>query len=290
MSHAIVTGAAGFVGVHLVSELLANDIQVSALCIPNDPNQSRLPPDVRIYTDMTQLPEADTFYHLAWESASGPGRGDAPLQARNAELTQKVLLKAHQLGCKRFIALGTIYERLAPQILSAGQYSGLDFYLLSKAYAHAMASQLAYKLDIGFVWCTICHPIGRLMKPDQMMAFVVSSLLAGVSPPLSMALTPYDIVSVRDVALGLRLLSGPQPLKNREYYIGSGAQRPLREWLLEARRLLGSMTPLGFGKRPGDGLRFDESWFDISPLTAATGYTPKVSFAEALAELAKEIS
>lgn len=290
MSHAIVTGATGFIGVHLVSELLAHGIQVSALCLPNDPYQSRLPSAVPIFTDMESLPKADIFYHLAWESASGPGRGDAPLQIRNAELTQKALIKARELTCRRFVALGTVYERLAPQILSSGQYSGPDFYLLSKAYAHAVAAQLAYKLDIEFVWCTICHPIGRMIKPDQMMAYVISSLMAGTSPPLGPAQTPYDIVSVRDVALGLRLLGQAGPLAGREYYIGSGGARPLCEWLGLARQLLGVKTPLGLSQRPDDGLRFEPDWFDISPLTADTGYLPQISFAEAVADVANDVA
>lgn len=286
MHHAIVTGATGFAGIHLVAELLGQGAQVTALCRENSPNRGRLPPQAAISGSMETLPQADIFYHLAWESASGPGRGDAPIQARNAEMTLDALLTAHRLGCKRFIALGTIYERLAERIASSGCFSGSDFYILSKRYAHLMADQLAHKLGIEFVWCTICHPVGRLIKPDQMMAFVASSLLSGKKPALGPALTAYDIVAVEDVARGLRLLGQSGPLLRREYYIGSGTPKPLYQWLEEARRILCAQTPLGIGERPDDGLRFDESWFDISPLAAETGYAPQTGFAKAVTNMA----
>jgi nucleoside-diphosphate-sugar epimerase len=290
MIHAIVTGASGFIGIHLVRALLDNSIRVTALCRENSPNLNRLPPDTNIIYNMNDLPKADVFYHLAWESASGPGRADARIQCKNAELTLNALTAAHRLGCKRFIALGTVYERLAPQISSAGKFSGPDFYVLSKGYAHAIANQLAYKLGIAFVWCTICHPIGKLIKPDQFMASVVSGLLSGKSPSLGPALTVYDVTAVEDIALGLRLLGEAETLQHREYYIGSGTPKPLRRWLEEARSVLGTKTALGFGERPDDGLRFEESWFDIAPLKTDTGYAPAVSFADAVTNVAQSIN
>jgi nucleoside-diphosphate-sugar epimerase len=289
MKHAIVTGATGFIGVHLVAELLTHGSRVTALCLKDDPALSRLPTEVGIEYDMQDLPEADVFYHLAWQSASGQGRGDALIQSRNACMTVDALLTSYRLGCRRFVALGTIYEKLAPQIIASGKVGGADFYILSKEYAHSMANQLGYKLGIEFAWCTICHPIGRLIKPEQMMASVVSKLLEGTSPPLGPCLTTYDIVAVEDVAQGLRLLGEAGELSQRAYYIGSGSPKPLRAWLEEARRVLGAGIPLGFGEREDDGLRFDESWFDISPLQRDTGYAPLTGFAGAVQNVAQSM-
>jgi nucleoside-diphosphate-sugar epimerase len=288
MTHAIVTGATGFIGMHFVRELLARGNRVTAFCLNNDPGISRLPPETGIVCEMLNLPQADTFYHLAWASASGPGRADALTQSENAGLTLQALEAAYRLGCKRFIALGTVYERLVGQILEANRFKGPDFYVLTKDYAHKMANQLAYKLGIGFVWCTICHPIGRSIKPEQLMAGVVSALKAKKSPPLGPCTALYDIVAVEDVARGLAMLGEADNLANREYYIGSGKPKPLREWLEEARRVLGAETPLGFGEKPDDGLRFEEGWFDISALQTDTGYAPQISFAEAVRNVAGE--
>jgi nucleoside-diphosphate-sugar epimerase len=288
MTHAIVTGATGFIGLHLVSELLERGNRVTAFCLKNDPGISRLPPEAGIVCDMQNLPQADMFYHLAWASASGPGRADAVTQSQNAGLTLQALEAAHMLGCKRFIALGTVYERLAGQIMEANRFKGPDFYVLTKAYAHKMANRLAFKLGIDFAWCAICHPIGRHIKPEQLMAGVIAALKAKKSPPLGPCTAIFDIVAVEDVARGLALLGEADNLAHREYYIGSGKPKPLRAWLEEARQALGAETPLGFGEKPDDGLRFEEGWFDISALQADTGYTPQISFAEAVRNVAEE--
>jgi nucleoside-diphosphate-sugar epimerase len=287
MKSAIVTGATGFIGIHLVMDLLARGVEVTALCREGSENNRRLPAEVAVFYDIEALPATDVFYHLAWDGASGSGRGDAGLQVRNAELTLRALARSHALGCGRFVALGTIYEYLAPQIKTSGKAGASDFYVLSKDYAHSMADQLAYKLGMDFAWCTICHPIGKFIKSEQMMAAVVKNLREGVKMPMGPALTMFDITAVEDIALGLRLLGGCGQLSRREYYIGSGSPKQLREWLEETCRVIGSDVSLGIGERPDDGLRFDKDWFDIGPLASDTGYTPKVCFADAVNAVAE---
>ena len=285
MTTAIVTGATGFVGTYLITELLESGVSVTALFREGSPNISRLPSEVKIECDFAKLEPADVFYHLAWEDASGVGRGNAVTQSRNAELTLAALETAHRIGCGKFVALGTVYEKFAPQIRAAGKFGGSDFYVLSKDYTHAMTEKLALKLAVPFVWAEICHPVGQLIKPEQMMAYVISNLLGGKSPAFGPAKTLYDIVAVEDVALGLRLL-GEYGLKNREYYIGSGNPRVLAAYLEDVRQILETETSVGIGERPADGLCFEESWFDIAPIAEETGYEPKVSFEQAVRNVA----
>jgi nucleoside-diphosphate-sugar epimerase len=119
-----------------------------------------------------------------------------------------------------------------------------------------------------------------------MMAYAVANLLNGVSPAFGPATTLYDIVAVEDVAQGL-YLAGSYNLTRDEYYIGSGASKPLVEWLEDARQILGVDIPLGIGERPDDGLHFRREWFDTAPLSAETDYAPKVTFADAVQNVAE---
>jgi len=277
---AIVTGATGFVGVHLVAELLSSGVEVTALCRKESPNLDRLPGQVEIVYDMDQLPEADVFYHLAWDGASGPGRADAVLQSSNVKLTLGALAAAHRSGAK-FVALGTVYERFYEQVIMSGEYRSSDFYILSKSYAHSISNQMAYKLGCSFVWCQVCHPIGRLIKPEQLIAYTVSSLVSRDAPSYGPAENLFDIVAVEDVAKAL-LLIGKQNTPRREYYIGSGAPCLLRDYLERAKQILDVPTPLLIGKRPDDGYVFDRGWLDITPLSEDTGFAPVISFEQAV--------
>lgn len=285
MKKAIITGATGFIGTHLVNELVSHDIEVTVICRKDSPNLGRLPADARIIRGFEEAAKADVFYHLAWEGASGAHRSDAVLQSQNAGFVLHALQEAARIGCGKFIAMGTIYENLATQVKSSGKFGGSDFYILSKDYAHSMSDQLAHKLDIGFTWVTVCHPIGKFIKSDQLMAYTVSNLLNGHVPSFGSAETSFDIVAVEDVAQGLYLL-GDMNVKKREYYIGSGKPKRLREYLEKVRCILGVDTPLMIGHRTDDGLQFDESWFEITSLSNETGYEPKIEFSAAINNVA----
>jgi nucleoside-diphosphate-sugar epimerase len=285
MTSAIVTGATGFVGAHLVKELQECGVEVTAFCRKGSANLSRLPPKTHVEYSSEKLPSADVFYHLAWQDASGPGRADPMTQIGNAELTLRLLDLTSKLGCAKFVALGTVYENLSSQVTSSGAFGGSDFYILSKAYAHTMSDKYARKLSLDYTWCTVCHPIGEYVKVEQMLASVISRLLNGEPVNFGQGAEYYDIVAVEDLARGLRL-AGYRNAKRREYFIGSGQPRTLREYLTEVKRILKVKTLILFGARPDDDLHFDKSWFDIAPLSADTGYTPAISFDEAVVRTA----
>ena len=293
MKSAIVTGATGFIGTHICNELLENDIRVTGLARKGSENIKRLQ-DVNLVWcgmddyDSFEGEHADTFYHLAWEGATGTGRDDEELQAKNIIRTVQALKAAKRVGCRRFVALGTVYENLVPQILTDTRHRKPDFYLLSKQSAHYMCLKLASKLDIEFVWATIFQPIGRYIKKDQVMAYAISGLLNGKPPKFGPAMEPYDITAVEDIAYGLRLL-GECRLSRNEYYIGSGSPMSMKEYLNRARDILNVDTELKIGTRPDDGLRFSYDWYDISAIQEDTGYAARVGYDRAVVNVAEWI-
>jgi nucleoside-diphosphate-sugar epimerase len=214
---------------------------------------------------------------LAWEGATGPGRADAVLQSLNANRTMEAIKAAHQTGCKKFIATGTVYENFYLQMDDAPQFFNAAFYIMSKRYARDMARQMALKLGIGFTWCTFCHPVGKYIKPEQLIASAVKKLLDGVSPAFGPAADYFDIIAVEDLAAGL-YLAGAKNLPDCEYYIGSGEAGPLKDYLLKIPQILGVDTEIGIGVNPDDGMRFDKTWFDAKPFENASGFNPAVSF------------
>ena len=291
MKSAIITGATGFIGTHLCNELRSNGISITGLARPGSANAKRLDTAELLWCGMDDYGklsgvEADTFYHLAWEGATGPGRDDDVLQEQNVSRTLAALHAAKRLGCKRFIALGTVYERLVPQILKSKVHRTADFYLLAKSSAHYYCLKLAQKLGIEFVWATIFQPIGRYIKEEQVMTYTVSSLLNRRIPKYGPAMEPYDITAVEDIALSLRLL-GECRLSEQEYYIGSGSPMRMKDYLLRAKHVLGVDTELGIGLLPDDGLRFSFEWYDILPLVNDTGYHPLTGFDQGVLNVAE---
>lgn len=287
MKSAVITGATGFIGLHLCEELRRNHIAVTALVRPQSPNADRLPKDVRIVDcdmdDYAQLMDvkADVFFHLAWEGATGEKRHDAMVQWANVRRCMEALQAAKRCDCVRFVSMGTVYERLTPQIMAEKVFRPADFYLLAKQAAHQMSDKLAEKLGLEFVWTLIFQPIGRYIRPEQMMAYAIKEMLEGNSPTFGPGKEPYDITAVEDIAYGLRLL-GEKQLSKREYYVGSGQPQIMADYLKTAQKILDISVKLGFGERPDDGLRFSFDWYDIEPMRRDTGYKPRVSYDEAV--------
>ena len=287
MKTAIVTGATGFIGVHLCEELLKNGVKVTAFVRSGSKNVSRLPSGVDLeYFDMDSyssldFPSADVFYHLAWEGATGAERGNPLLQSKNAERTIEALNAAIRNKCGKFIALGTVYEKLLPQVNSFEGFRQADYYLISKNYAHAMCSKIAYQHNMQFIWASIFQPIGKYIKQEQMTAYVIKCLINNKTPVLGTGIQPYDITAVENIALGLRLL-GECDVPEREYYIGGGAPKFMRDYIEELHRILNSKVSLRFGERADDGLMFDFDWYDIHPIVRDTGYYPIVDFNTAI--------
>lgn len=291
MKTAIISGATGFIGTHLCMELLKNDINVIGLAREDSPNTQRTENVELIWCSMDEYDSlegitADTFYHLAWDGPTGVGRDDEELQALNIARSIQALKAAKRLGCKRFVALGTVYENLVPQILSDSVHRKPDFYLLSKQSTHYMCEKLAQKLDIEFVWATIFQPIGKYIKKEQVMSYTITGLLEGNPPTFGPAMEPYDITAVEDIAYGLKLL-GECKLSRREYYIGSGEPMLMKDYLERAKEVLAVDTELKIGERPDDGLRFSYDWYDIGPLQEDTGYTIRVGFDQAVRNVAE---
>ena len=294
---AAITGVTGAVGMALLEKCIREGYEVLAICRRGSTRNSRIPSSPGIIVLETDLSELDlvilpddkpceTFYHLAWDGATGAGRDDEELQTKNIARTVAALKAAKRVGCRRFVALGTVYEKLVPQVLLASEHRKADFYLLSKQSAHYMCLKLARKLDIEFVWATIFQPIGRYIKKEQVMTYAINGLLKGEPPEFGPAMEPYDITAVEDIAYGLRLL-GEKTLTKQEYYIGSGSPMLMKEYLQRTKEVLGVDTELKIGCRPDDGLRFMFDWYDISAIKKDTGYSTRMGFDQAVLNVAE---
>ena len=114
MKNVIVTGANGFVGSALISQLIKSRIRVIALDITENPFRLDLSSAYLTYhcIDIKQIEtifekmssyQPDTFYHFAWIGSAGQLREDIGIQVDNALLTVAMLNFAKKTGCKKFV-------------------------------------------------------------------------------------------------------------------------------------------------------------------------------------------
>ncbi len=268
----LINGASGYIGYHLVNELISCGHTVYAVCRGRAGFSDEIKeaaglkvivcPQDKLYESVRGL-KLDVWYQLLWEGACGELRKSAEVQLKNELMAVNSMEIANSIGCPKIIHTGTIYEKLTDDILSAEDFNGSSFYIMAKKHTSEITAQLAKRLGIKSVWCRFCHPVGRYMNENQMFAYAVKRFINNEPTEFGSCEQYFDIISVSDLVRALRLLGEESPRKN-SYYLGSNSPRKLRDYIEEAAEICGYKAEIGFGKRKDDGLIFRKEWFDAS--------------------------
>jgi nucleoside-diphosphate-sugar epimerase len=99
---------------------------------------------------------------------------------------------------------------------------------------------------------------------------------------------PYDFIHVDDAVRALVLLGTSDGVRSESFYVGNGKPKPLKEYLIEIGRLAGKMELIGIGRRPDDGTRYREEWFDVEKLCLETGFSAVKDFSDGVMEMITE--
>lgn len=288
---AIVTGACGFVGSHLVKVLVSHGIEV--LCIDLKIDDARLPKSNLVKTlslsiaSIDQLEktvihgEYDLFYHFAWVGSAGPLRMDENVQVQNAMWTVACLRTAKAIGCKRFVCAGSIMEFEAHEAIYAQESKpGMPYlYGVGKVLAHELCKPIANQLGIDLVWAYITNAYGVGESSPRFINTTLRKINNYEKLEFTSGTQNYDFIYIDDVAEAFYLL-GIKGKANKGYIIGSGHAKPLKEFILEMTNANCPDNPPLFGEVPFTGVNIPLTTFGTSEIEKDCGFAPKVSFAE----------
>jgi dihydroflavonol-4-reductase len=250
---ALVTGAAGFIGSHVVRELASEGISVRALSLPGENRKNLDGVGAEIVTgdvrDRECLRNAmqgvDWVFHLA--AIYALWLPDPSLMHDvNVEGTRNVLAMAREAGVKRVIHTSSIArfggqgkgvratEKSAFRLGTTG-----DVYSQSKYAAHEVARAFAE----GGLDVTIVAPTGPIGPGDIGPTPTGRLLRALVRLPSVVVLdTESNFADVRDMAKG-HLLAARVGKRGESYLLG-GEDYSLRDLAKKALRTLGIVRPV----------------------------------------------
>lgn len=295
---AVVTGPTGAVGVALCARLLQGGAEVYAVVRPESPRAAHLPCGVtKICCDLGELerlPElipsgADAFFHLGWAHTIGPGRNDAICQLENAKSAVQAVKSAAALGCEVFVGVGSQAEYGPSQgiLTEHTPCFPINGYGIAKLCAGQMTRLEAARLGIRHLWARILSVYGPYDTEKSVISLVIRALLAGEKPSLTAGEQQWDYLYSSDAAEALARLAR-QGQNGHTYVLGSGAARPLREYLTLLRDEIDPALPLGLGELPyplGQAMRLQA---DISALQTDTGFAPAVDFKRGIRETIRQ--
>ncbi len=299
--HWLITGGAGFIGSHLVKELVHNGQKVTVLdnlsngklanldCVAG--HITLIKGDVCDFpTVQTACSGIDYIVHLAALVSVAKSMENPQLTTQiNVQGTAHVLEGAKQSGAKRvlFASSAAVYGT-RPE-LPYTEDTPIDCqspYAWSKQ-AGAELCQLYTKIyGLETVILRYFNVFGPGQNPNSAYAAVIAKFmqLAAENKPLGIdwdGLQSRDFVSVKDVVQA-NLLAATKGVPGETYNVASGHTCTLLELADIIEKISGrKLARIRRPKRPGD---VHESSADIRKITAL-GYQPSVSLEEGLREL-----
>lgn len=289
---ALVTGASGFVGRHLVAHLEAEGDDVVAVDrtdggvdICDGPSIRRLVAEAR----------PDAVYHLAgWADVGGSWSAPVEVFEANAVGTQQVLLACIEAGVERVLAVssadvyGKVDESALP-ITEAAPLRPVSPYAVSKVAADFLALQAHLGHGLGVVRARAFNHLG----PGQSDRFVASALASRVAGNeadgsdevrVGTLSSRRDFTDVRDVARAYRLLV-VRGEPGEAYNVCSGRDVAVQE--LADRLVAMARTPMQLKTDPALERPVDVPVLrgDNTKLREATGWEPTIPLDRTLADL-----
>jgi UDP-glucose 4-epimerase len=295
---AVVTGGAGFIGAHLVKELLANGYEVRVVDNLVAGKRERLPAEVAFHQvdvqDTEALTSIFTGAHYVFHLAALPRVQftlDHPQLAHdtnvNGTLSVLCAARAAKVGRVIFSSTSAVYGERKDSPL----HEELDTRPQSPYALHKLIGELYGRLfssvyDLSTVWLRYFNVYGPGDDPNGPYALVITKLMDKRRRGEALTITgdgtqTRDFVHVRDVVrANLLAAESPNVGKSEVINIGSGQSASVNRI---AELVGGPVVYIEARLEPHDTLA------DSTRAKELLGWEPSVSLAEGIAELKKEL-
>ena len=271
---AVITGANGFVGRHIVNELIKRSVEVIAI----DINTNYLPTEWIGKVEYLQMDifneyeyeklvnyKADIFFHFAWVATSGNMRGDIDLQLNNVKYSCKLME----------------YEAMEYIIQDSSTPSPGMVYSTAKLTADFMLKILAGKSNIEYINALISNIYGAGENSLRFVNTILRKMIANEAIELTHCQQMYDFIYVTDAAKAI-VEVGLNGRTMNTYYIGNKKQYPLKCFVEEMLKITGSKSELLYGKMPYNNTLLTYEEFDTSKVSNELNVTFEYTFKQGI--------
>lgn len=277
----LVTGAAGFIGSHLVRKLGALGGEIHALDIVKGRGGST---DVQWWqSDLADPAEVqrlfktikpDIVFHLG-SYVSGSREADVvvPTFRSNLMSTVHLLLAAEKTGCQRLILTGSMEEPRPGQ----NDLASISPYSISKlaSSTYGRMFHALYGLPVVILHLFMVYGPGQ-RDAQKLIPYVILSLLRNEVPKLASGKREVDWIYVDDVVEGFIRSAQAEGLPGQTIDIGSGTLTPIRQVVEKIVDLVNPRIKPEFGAlpdRPYESSRVGDTQrtFQLTGWTCRTG-------------------
>ncbi len=228
-----ITGGTGFIGCHVVKELLRHGHDVLLLSTGRRALRGLSGSSLKIvrgnlgnigtWLSRVKIFRPEVCIHLAWEGIPDYGK---KMSLKNFAYGKKLFAAMAEAGCRKIVASGSCWEYGAKSgkiSESRRPFPGNNF-AAAKNNLRVFGEKLARKRCLDFTWVRIFYVYGPSQRNLSLLPFLIKSRLKNKLPVLQNPWAANDFVYVGDVAKAIRMIA-ERPHKSGRvavYNIGSG--------------------------------------------------------------------
>lgn len=284
MKKVLITGASGFLGHHLVQELLKQeDTEVIAILGRPEDKANALPsnPNLKVFPLNALYDEpfrgVDTVVNCAFARSNDP-----KLLAGAFDFTERSIKRFEELGVESVINISSqgVYQRLGVGELSTedSPIEPIDLYSMAKYASEKLfrVSSIPYVTNVR---------LASILMPQRFLYFFVNKAKAGEHFTVTAPNQYAALLDVTDAAKGLAAVVALTPEDRSDVYnLGIGTQYSLLEYA-ESVKIVGHQLGYDVSFDVSDNGTTVCAGMDCSRLKKDTGWEPVIMKDEMIAKL-----
>ncbi len=296
---ALVTGGAGFIGSHIVEELLKEKAEVIVLDDLSTGSVANLPKkgiefikgsicDRELLAKTIDGVDC-VFHEAAQTSVVHSIAHPAQTWETNIRGTKLLLNAAVKAKVKRFVfaSSAAVYGNALPPLVESKDYKPISPYGDSKRMGELLMTEYHAKEKLSTVSLRYFNVFGPRQNPKSEYSGVISKFIDKMSvderPTIyGNGMQTRDFIYVKDIVQANMLAMKMKKAKGEVFNIGTGSKNSILDIVNSINQILGKdIAPIFESERAGD---IRDSVADISLAKEKLGFEPKVSLKEGLKE------